>query len=453
MFLRQTLFAAGAAVLLAVASAHGETVKVGFALSAPTNEVAAKADSVFGIVGYVSGLETNAFVVFSPEHLDHRGLLVRLDGDGALPKVGDAVKATGEMEFLKKSRVYHAQRVEVASSTELPPAQEVKQADFRRGLLYDRRIQLAGRVRHVLAEKDGRSTVLRVTLDDHDACVRVPGVIDAARYLDKRVRVSGLAVNRSGRRGDVIEAELHVMSPNDIEILRVQEVPDALIYVSAILGVVAFALIVVLAVLWRRSVRRRLAESVLAAERRRMAADLHDTIEQYLAGAKLIATGVADMKGVEPRVQKAMATLGELLANAKKEVRAVVMDLRSEGDLSLEDALRGVVEGLNKAGVVARMRIRVPKALDAAAKGDLLLIVNEAVTNAVKHGRARHIVLLAEGAGVCVANDGEPFDPTTALGPETGHYGLSGMRERAERNGFEINWTRHGRWNEMKVTL
>ena len=184
-----------------------------------------------------------------------------------------------------------------------------------------------------------------------------------------------------------------------------------------------------------------------------MAADLHDTIEQYLAGAKLIATGVADMKGVEPRVQKAMATLGELLASAKKEVRAVVMDLRSEGDLSLEDALRGVVEGLNKAGVVTRMRIREPKSLDAAAKGDLLLIVNEAVTNAVKHGRARHIALLAEGAGVCVANDGEPFDPTTALGPETGHYGLSGMRERAERNGFEINWTRHGRWNEMKVTL
>ncbi len=184
-----------------------------------------------------------------------------------------------------------------------------------------------------------------------------------------------------------------------------------------------------------------------------MASDLHDTIEQYLAGAKLIATGVADMKGVEPRVQKAMATLGELLANAKKEVRAVVMDLRSEGDLSLEDALRGVVEGLNKAGVVTRMRIREPKALDAAAKGDLVLIVNEAVTNAVKHGRARHIALLAEGDGVCVANDGEPFDPATALGPETGHYGLSGMRERAERNGFEINWTRHGRWNEMKVTL
>ncbi len=435
------------------AFARGETLKVGFALSAPTNEVVAKGDSVFGLVGYVSGLETNAFVIFSPEHLTHRGLLVRLDGEGTLPKVGDAVKVVGEMAFAPSSRVFRARRVEVASATELPPAQDVKQADFRRGILYDRRIQLAGRVRYVLAEKDGRSTVLRVTLDDHDACVRVPGTVDPSRYLDRRVRVTGLAVNRYGYRGDIIEAELHVMSPHDIEILRVREVPNALIYVSVFLGAVALVLIVVLAVLWRRSVSRRLSESVLAAERRRMAADLHDTIEQYLAGAKLIATGVADMKGVEPRVQKAMATLGELLANAKKEVRAVVMDLRSEGDLSLEDALRGVVEGLGKAGVAARMRIREPKVFDAAAKGDLLLIVNEAVTNAVKHGHARHIALLAEGDAVCVANDGEPFDPETALGPETGHYGLSGMRERAERNGFEINWTRHGRWNEMKVTL
>ena len=453
-FLPSRHLAALTATALAFASVRGETVKVGFALSAPTNEVAAKADSVFGIVGSVSGLETNVFVVFSPEHLTHRGLFVRLDGDGALPQVGDAVKAMGRMEFAKTRRIFHAQRVEIASSTELPPAPRAKQADFRKGLLYDRRIQLAGRVRYVLAENDGRSTVFRVTLDDHDACVRVSGTIaDAARYLDRRVRVTGLAVNRLGRDGGIIEAELHVASPQDIEILRIQEVPSALIYVSAFLGVVALVLIVVLAVLWRRSVRRRLAESVLAAERRRMAADLHDTIEQYLAGAKLIATGVADMKGVEPRVQKAMATLGELLANAKKEVRAVVMDLRSTGDLSLGDTLRGVVEGLNKAGVAARMRLKESKALDAAARGDLVLIVNEAVTNAVKHGHARHIALVVEGNEVAVANDGEPFDPATALGPETGHYGLSGMRERAERNGFELDWTRRGRWNELKVTL
>ena len=430
---------------------RGETAKVGYALNASTNRLA-KYDAVVGIVGYVSGLEPDTFVIFEPEHLTHQGLHVRMSGGRDRPKAGDVVKVSGRMGLSGFRRVYHADKVEVASSAVLPKPHRAKQADFRRGLLNDRLISLEGRVRNVLPEKDGRSTVLRATLDDHDACVRVPGTLDPRKYLDRRIRATGLAVNRCGRDGDIIESELHVQDKDDVQVREVQEVPNAVLYAALLLGIGALSLIVALTILWRRSVHRRLAASAIAAERRRMAADLHDTIEQYLAGAKLIATGVSGMKDVEPRVKSAMATLGDLLASAKKEVRAVVLDLRSESDLSLPDSFRGVVDGLVRAGVRARMRIVDPDPVPAEAVGDLAMIVREAVTNAVKHGRAKHVVLLHERNLVRISNDGEPFDPKTALGPETGHFGLSGMRERAAKNGFQVEWRRRGRWNETRVT-
>jgi signal transduction histidine kinase len=52
-----------------------------------------------------------------------------------------------------------------------------------------------------------------------------------------------------------------------------------------------------------------------------------------------------------------------------------------------------------------------------------------------------------------VLNDGEPFDAAAALGPESGHFGLAGMRERAKRNGMRISWGVEGRWTSVEVEV
>jgi signal transduction histidine kinase len=52
-----------------------------------------------------------------------------------------------------------------------------------------------------------------------------------------------------------------------------------------------------------------------------------------------------------------------------------------------------------------------------------------------------------------VLNDGEPFDAASALGPEAGHFGLAGMRERAKRNGMRISWGCEGRWTSVEVEV
>ena len=85
-----------------------------------------------------------------------------------------------------------------------------------------------------------------------------------------------------------------------------------------------------------------------------------------------------------------------------------------------------------------------------------MLILREATTNAVKHGKAQQIVftgdpLRPKGFVLRVLNDGAPFEVSRALGPETGHYGLSGMRERALRNRLAISWGRSDKWTYMEL--
>ena len=75
--------------------------------------------------------------------------------------------------------------------------------------------------------------------------------------------------------------------------------------------------------------------------------------------------------------------------------------------------------------------------------GNLLLLAQEAVTNALKHAGARVIALrlvsrpesVTVSVTVSVADDGAGFDPAHAPGQEDGHFGLQGMRERMKRLG------------------
>ena len=101
---------------------------------------------------------------------------------------------------------------------------------------------------------------------------------------------------------------------------------------------------------------------------------------------------------------------------------------------------------------------------------DIVAIAREAITNAVKHGKAKNVAIVCDAEPertvtqaspnpsrgkarfvLRILNDGEPFDAGKALGPESGHFGLSNMRERAKRSGMAIEWCREGKWMCVKV--
>lgn len=232
-----------------------------------------------------------------------------------------------------------------------------------------------------------------------------------------------------------------------------------LFFSLAICALLAFT---VQLVRWRkmRSDAHRLA--AIIAERKRMAADLHDTIEQHIAGAKmLLKSALASDHGIASDTKEAIDAATGILVQAKAEMREAVWNLRSD-ELFEEDpatVIKRIAKRINQTGATrVRTSLRaMPKKLNRDLFADVVFITQEAITNAVKHGKAKNIAIVTDPDGedivFSILNDGEPFDTEAALGPEAGHFGLSGMRERAERNGIDLTFGRLEKWIAVNLKI
>ena len=192
----------------------------------------------------------------------------------------------------------------------------------------------------------------------------------------------------------------------------------------------AAVLVVLLILFLLHMSRKQLRSKTLMAERKRMADDLHDTIEQHLVGAgMLLQLG----KNAEAR---------DILVRTKREMRDIVWGLKNDDMMRLKPAemIRELAAEENRKGI-CRVDTRLkdmPSKLGAAEMRDLSLIVREAIGNAVKHGAAKRVAIasdLKEAGGwtLRISNDGAPFDAENAPGAKEGHFGLDGMRQRARR--------------------
>ena len=161
-------------------------------------------------------------------------------------------------------------------------------------------------------------------------------------------------------------------------------------------------------------------------ERTRLAVELHDSVSQTLTGVAL------QLDGGEVETAKAM------LASCRGELRRCLWDLRSrtfeEKDMT-EAIERTIAPYLD--GVEARVKFDVPTAqLPESTTHTILQIVRELVVNATRHGMARHVDVSGgfhdNTIAFSVRDDGCGFDTASAPGPEQGHFGLLGVRERLE---------------------
>ena len=221
-----------------------------------------------------------------------------------------------------------------------------------------------------------------------------------------------------------------------------------LVRVAAALCAVLAALLAGIAYLWWRQRRRLLLSRTVMAERKRMADDLHDTIEQHLVGA-----GMFVKLG---RLKEAEA----ILVRAKREIRDIVWGLKNDDMMrqSPAEMMRQLAHDENVKGLcrVDTKLAGLPAQMDAARMRDLSLIVREAIGNAIKHGGARKVAITGDATAdggwlLRVANDGAPFDEATAPGAADGHFGLEGMRQRARRLGAEVSFSRRDGWTVLSL--
>ena len=211
---------------------------------------------------------------------------------------------------------------------------------------------------------------------------------------------------------------------------------------SFAVAMVAIAGLVVAAV-WRlrvRSVRRQFA--LVLAERIRMSRAIHDTLLQGLAGLALQMDDLshtldaADAGSARGRVVKIRRMVEEYI----REARQSIWDLRSLrlAQSDLPNALKQAGErAIGERPVTLDVTVTgTPYRCAAAVEEQLLLIGQEAVNNAVQHGRATRVdmeIAYDEGhTRLRVSDDGCGFDPGRLNGAN-GHYGLISMRERAEQ--------------------
>ena len=273
--------------------------------------------------------------------------------------------------------------------------------------------------------------------------VKVVGVaelmLDQSVFFSQNHYVMGVKLNASSADDVVLEPDLVYLT--NLRDGRMTIVWTALIALLAA-GVLAFAFVVF------RQRRRLFRSRTVMAERKRMADDLHDTIEQHLVGA-----------GMFLKLNR-LKEADEILVRAKREMRDIVWGLKNDDMMRLSpaDMIRQLAKEENKKGIY-RVDTRLeglPAHLEAAQMRDLSLIVRESIGNAIKHGGAKKIAIAADGNGehwtLRVANDGNPFDPATAPGPSEGHFGVEGMRQRARRIGATVSFVERSGWMVMEVT-
>ena len=190
--------------------------------------------------------------------------------------------------------------------------------------------------------------------------------------------------------------------------------------------------------------RQRLAAA--EGERHRWARELHDETLQTLSALRfgLSAARRSDKQGgLQEAVGRAVEQIEETIA----DLRALISDLRPAAldELGLQAAIETLSERSGRNGIQVDLSIELahesglqPTRLSSELETALYRIVQEALTNASKHGQAaRAVVELREDlTSICllVRDDGKGFDPSAS----SSGFGLLGMRERAALLGGEL---------------
>jgi len=212
--------------------------------------------------------------------------------------------------------------------------------------------------------------------------------------------------------------------------------------------------------------RVRAQYQAVLAERGRVARELHDSLLQGMSAVAMQIYGLRKRLGpsAPPRPPEVLArelqSIEEVVTAGLEETRRFVWNLREPSvDEPLPVALEKLLDRLTERTAVARELVVEGKAvrLPADVETELARIVQEAVSNALKHAEARHIAvrLCYEEGGVqlSISDDGRGFDLDQAPGAGAGHFGLVGIRERAARLGQLTVESRPGQGTRIAVTV
>ncbi len=198
------------------------------------------------------------------------------------------------------------------------------------------------------------------------------------------------------------------------------------------------------------------------AERTRVAQELHDTLLQGVLSASMQLHVAVDQLPEDSPVRPRLNRVLQLISQVVDEGRTTLRGLRSSFD-SGDDLKSSFLRIPQEVGTSETIDYRVvvegePSSLRSIIRDDVYSIGREALVNAFRHSQARKIEVQLEYAPkhlrILVRDDGLGIDPHVLESGRDGHWGLSGMRERAERIGARLKvLSRAGYGTEVELNV
>jgi streptogramin lyase len=181
-------------------------------------------------------------------------------------------------------------------------------------------------------------------------------------------------------------------------------------------------------------------------ERTRLARDLHDTLLQTIQGSKLVTDNALEQPTDSVRMHKALDLLSTWLERAVLEGRAALNSLRSStvDTNDLAEAFRRAADDCRTGRTiqVSHVRTGISSDMHPIVRDEIYRIGYEAINNACNHsGGSLVTVELAyhHNVQLKVRDNGKGIDDKTLESGKAGHFGLEGMRERADRIGAKLS--------------
>ena len=393
--------------------------------------------------------------------MEGRGLYLRGEGGSMFVQTaqpitvqrGDEVEAEGYPVVTPFRPSLSALDVKKTSVAMLPEPVEFHASDTRHSREQCELVTLDAEFLELTRGREGTNLVCRAEGQIFEALLSTPQMPAEEMLPGMKLRLAGICEFITTRPlvipRNATGFRLILRGPDDVIVLARQPWWDEqrALWALGILGVLALAVgawAVTLQVMVSSQsgvIRQQAQQQATMEERQRIARDLHDTLEQELVGVTMLLDDTTRrLNGTHPQASQPLDLARRLLRRAREESRTTIRELRSvvleqRGlPAALEEMLRplATVSGAEFATEVTGTPVRLAGTLET----HLLRLAQEAVANAAHHSGAKHIKLMldygADTVRMIVSDDGCGFDEATATA-QAGHFGLSGMRERAEK--------------------
>ncbi|MEY3898811.1 MAG: hypothetical protein RLZZ214_4333 [Verrucomicrobiota bacterium] len=394
-------------------------------------------------------------------HAASDGLYLRGEGDCLLVRTaitngfapGMRVEAEGFPAIAMFRPVLRASRVTIFEHTP-PPLPEP--LDLTGNNLIRQQAELVTVDADLLTIREGSS-------DDAVLQCRADSWIFEARLADRnslplalapndRLRLTGICelTNNQPLSADSLADGFRIELRNAADITILRHAPwwtlHRLLWALAIVGGLALAFLAWVAQLHQhvdsqtKIISKQIEQTAVKDERQRVARELHDTIEQELAGLSIQLSNARQRLARTPdKADQALDLAQRMLRHCREEARTSIRDLRSVA-LDQHGLAGALGEFLAPLATECGAKFIVEERGESSGPTGhvamhLLRIAQEAVTNAARHATPREIRMRleygADSLTLEIRDDGTGFDPT-APAPR-GHFGVLGIRERANK--------------------